>query len=324
MFQSLRRADGPADGDGDRPDEPDEQAESGGWAPADGYSTAYCDGSASDDEVDDSYWTGAWTETAAGDGAEATAGPQEPAPENQWPPPRHWPCPPAASGAPCAAEVSVLPGKGRSALAITKLSPGDEVGLERPFAFVVREEYAGSACANCCAACGKESSSTASFVFCTPTCENEAMRDTGAVYFQNLEKLGAIAKDCSVDVSPAQASRLTPAFLTAPAKSLQLTRFTHITGRSAAYPPTPDLHSITPNSQPGATQWYHRAAAVRPRYGWETRRRACHAVPVHKLGSAARIVGGSGVFRSRCPQPATPGGTAAANGTPGCAGCWSQ
>ena len=160
------------------------------------YSTAYCEASDSGSDNGEGYWRGAWGEPE--DMGGASGGPQEPAPEEQWPPPCHWPCPATADNSPCAATVTVLPGKGRAALATRSLRPGDEIALEKSFAFVIREAYAASACASCCAAC--DGNSTASCVFCTTECERTATRTIDPAYFRTLPKLAALAQEFSVDV----------------------------------------------------------------------------------------------------------------------------
>ena len=163
------------------------------------YATAYVDG-ASSEEDDEGYWRGAWSEDVRSGGLDSP-GPAEPSPEAQWPTPAHWPRPAAADGEPCAAEVRVLPGRGRAAIATRQLRPGDEVGLERPFAFVVRATHAGSSCAHCAASVAKGGhQKAAGCVFCSADCERAAAEGGGATYMAHVGALPAIAERCSVDL----------------------------------------------------------------------------------------------------------------------------
>ena len=148
------------------------------------YATAYVDG-ASSEEDDEGYWRGAWSEDVRSGGLDSP-GPAEPSPEAQWPTPAHWPRPAAADGEPCAAEVRVLPGRGRAAIATRQLRPGDEVGLERPFAFVVRATHAGSSCAHCAASVAKGGhQKAAGCFFCSADCERVMCGGGDAYAFDN-------------------------------------------------------------------------------------------------------------------------------------------
>ena len=128
----------------------------------------------------------------------------------RWPPAQHWPCPATAAGLPCAARVAPIDGKGRAAVASRSIQTGEEIALERAFAFVIKSKHATSSCAHCAtqvpeaARAAQEPDSggggSAGFAFCSKQCRSAALAGPGALFFAHVGQLAEVATACSVDV----------------------------------------------------------------------------------------------------------------------------